>query len=371
MEGLDTQARAAGGTMTPSGTVRTVSKFEHDLLVILRHLFGRAAPQQAHALLGAKQPAPKCLSRDCVELVKDTLAKGVVLHLVRAGGWRNDSFLADGVPTGGRVWNRIPLPNRKPTFSRNVLDFLIWLTAERPDASNDQWLNASGSTPADEWFFAVAYDRLREEPDWQAGLRIRSAFANNPYCWLLSPGDFVGAGEPRPPEFVPLFSGARAAILECLQPELARRWIASERQKGTLADWNEMRRIAGAESAMLVRYLAAAEAAERPDLARWVLHTLAAVLAAPAPDAADWIGGLETNAPPRLADRLAVQRDALAFPRQMVTLDRWDRAARAVGYFDEGYAASQLWKEEYEAANGLQLFVKVKRVLEQLDPLRN
>ncbi len=354
--------------MTGVGAVRTVSKFEHDLLVILRYVFGRAAPQQAQAILATKQPAPKCLSRDCVELVKDTLAKGIVLYLVRAGGWRNEPFLAAGEPTGGRVWDRVPQPIRRPTFSRSVVELLIWLTAERPDAANERRLPCPDPSPADELYFALAYDRLRGDPDWQAGLRIRTAFANNPYCWLLSPGDFAEAA---PPDFAPLFAGARAAMLECLQPELARRWIASERGKRTVADWTEMRRQGSAEVAMLERYLAAAEAAGRTDLARWVLRTAAAVLAATVPEAADWLGGLEANAPPRLADRLATQRDALAVPRQMETLARWDRAARAVGYFDEGYAASQLWKEAFEAANGSELLAKSKRMLDQLDPLRN
>jgi FtsH ternary system domain X6 len=357
--------------MTPAVAPRAVSKFEHDLLVILRHLFGRAAPRVALSILSAKQPAPKCLSRDCVDLVKETLSKGIVLHLVRAGGWQNETFLADGNPKNGRIWARIPLPVRTPRFSRNVLDFLIWLTAEQPNAANDRWLEVTESTPADELFFAIAYDRLRYEPDWQAGLRIRAAFANNSYCWLMSPGDFAGARDANPPDFAPLFAGSRAALLECIQPALTLRWCASERRKRTIADWTEMRRIGAAEAAMLERFLAAAEAAGRPDLARWVLRTLAAVLAGPAPDAADWIGGLETNGPPRLADRLAIQRDALAFPRQMETLARWDRTARAVGYFDDGYIASQFWKDEYEAANGPVLQAHAKRAIEQLDPLRN
>jgi hypothetical protein len=41
-----------------------------------------------------------------------------------------------------------------------------------------------------------------------------------------------------------------------------------------------------------------------------------------------------------------------------------------VGYFDEDYAASQLWKEEYEALNGSAVLAAAQRVLEQLEPLR-
>src|SRR5205085_4308781 len=124
------------------------------------------------------------------------------------------------------------------------------------------------------------------------------------------------------------------------------------------------------EYATLTAFLAAAEAANRTDLARFVLKTLSTLLAAPDVAPSFWLGGLHGSGPPRLADRLETQRAGLAVPRQAETLARWDRKARAVGYFDEDYAASQLWKEDYESMNGPQVAATARRVLDQLEPLR-
>lgn len=347
-----------------------VTKFEHDLLVILRYLLGWAAPQQALLLITSKQDAPKCLSRDCVRLVQDSLAKGCVLHLTRIGGWRNERFLERDQPVGGRIWDRVPLESRRLAFSKHSLNFLLWLTSVKVDSSSDQWLSISDTTPGDELFFSLAYERLRSEPDIVSALKLRNAFANNPFCWLVSPQDFIGEGEAKPPSFEPLFSGARAAILECLQPVLAKLWTASERQKEAITDWQAMRRVGTAEVAMLANFLSAAEKANRTDLARFVLRSMAAVMQGHYPDATFWTGGLAANPPTRLADRIAIQRNALAFPQQAETLARWDRLARSIGYFDDGYAASQLWKEEYETANGGEILAKSKRALDQLEPLK-
>lgn len=374
MERLDPQEDGSA-TMTPNeppqpaAGLRTVSKFDHDLLTILRYLLGQIPGRQAFALIQAKQDRPRCLSRNCIELVKDTLSKGLVLHLTRIGGWRHESFLEREQPIAGRVWNRIPLTERKLVFGEPVLEFLIWLTTDSVDEKNDKWLSVRDLTAADEFFFAVAFDRLRTDPTVLAALRLRNAFSANPFCWLIAPGEFIGTGG-QAPDFRPLFTGTRAAILECLQPWLTRHWISSERQKGAIVDWTEMQRVARGEAAMLSSIVEGAQAARRPDLALFILRTLSRLMRDRTPDANDWIGGLNVNPPTRLADRLAIQRDALAFLRQAEPFARWDRTARAVGYFDEGYAASQWWKEEYEAANGPEIAAKSKRALDQLEPLK-
>jgi hypothetical protein len=54
----------------------------------------------------------------------------------------------------------------------------------------------------------------------------------------------------------------------------------------------------------------------------------------------------------------------------METLRRWERKARSVGYFDEDYQASQLWKADWEAAGGDVVADRAHRVLELLEPLR-
>jgi hypothetical protein len=350
-----------------------VSKFEYNLLRILRFVLGHMPAEQAGALIYARPDStPPCLSRTCVRLVCDMLAKGLVLHLVRSGGWRDERFLRANEPVQGRVWERQPPAARQLTFSEHPLTFLVWLTAEKPNDAKEPWdAPPAELTPADELFFALAFDALRALPDAAAALAPKKAFRRNPLCWLLAPAECSAQDEPDPPPFAPWMTGARATMLECLQPVLAQRWVRTERSKGQIGDWKRMRHQGRAEQATLAAFLAAAEAAARPDLARFLLRTASALLAGPELDPGFWTGGLQGSGPPRLADRLETQRVALAVPRQLDTLQRWDRRARSVGYFDDDYQASQLWKADWEAAAGDAIASHAKRILERLEPLRS
>jgi len=77
-------------------------------------------------------PRPLSLSRTCVELVADGLAKGCMTWLARSGGWRRERFLRDGQPRTGRLWERWEPATLGLAFSRHSLEFLVWITAHRP-----------------------------------------------------------------------------------------------------------------------------------------------------------------------------------------------------------------------------------------------
>ena len=386
MEGLEAQDVTPTGTprpmipkdKTPDETPEpvgppAVSRFEYNLLRLLRFLLGAVPADQVQTLVYQRVvPPPPCLSRVCVGLAQDTLSKAVVLSLVRAGGWRRETFLRGGQPTGGRVWERLPLTERALAFGRQPLAFTFWLTAEKPTDAREVWEGSNAEpSAADELFFAYALDALRPLHDVHPTLVRKPAFERNPFCWLLSPGDFSETDTLELPDFAPLFRGERAAFLECLQPVLAQRWVRSERGKGQIADWRRMRYQGRAEQATLDAFLKAAETSGRQDLARFVLKAATTVLGGSAELSPDyWTGGLQGAGPQRLADRLETQRIALALPRQLSRLQEWDRAARRVGYFDDDYAASQLWKADWEAARGDEAAAKARRLMEQLDPLR-
>src|SRR5262249_50335905 len=110
---------------------RQVSKFEFNLLRILRFLLGQFPSDQGLQLVPAAIARRDCLSPAAVHLIKDHLAKACVLFLVRNGGWRNDRYLRDNAPLGGRVWSRIPLDERALEFSSHVVEFLLWATSEK------------------------------------------------------------------------------------------------------------------------------------------------------------------------------------------------------------------------------------------------
>lgn len=353
----------------PNGP-RQVSKFEFHLLRILRFLLGHFPGDQGLQLVKASISRPDCISATAVDLIKDSLSKACVLFLVRAGGWRNDRYLRAGQPVRGRVWERTSLDERVLEFSRHVVDFLLWATAEKVHEAKTQWnAPAKELTPADELFFCMAFDACRIDPEVTAVLRQKAAFRMNPLCWVCFPGELAEADEPALPDFAPLFAGLRAVVLECLQPHLAGRWTKSERAKGQLGDWARMRQQGRAEFAALRAFLDAANAAGRADLARFVLKTNAAILQGERTPVF-WTGGLQGSGPPRLADRLDTQRAALAVPRQMEVLEGWQRRARAVGFFDEDYQASQLWKEDWEAADGDRVAARARQAVEMLEPLR-
>lgn len=348
---------------------RQVSRFEFNLVRILRFMLGHSPADQGMQLVRSAAPRPECLSADAVALVQDTLAKASVLFLVRQGGWRNDRYLRDSAPIRGRVWDRIPLEERSLTFTRPVLDFLIWTTAEKVTDLKASWdAPAKSLTPADELFFWQALDSMRSDPDLVAALRHRDVFRRNPLCWISFPGDMVEAEELTPPDFTPLFHGQRAVFLECLQHHLEQRWIRSERMKGQLGDWKKMRQQGRAEYTALRAFLEAADANNRRDLARFVLRTNAAILATEMTPVF-WTGGLQGSGPARLADRLDTQRAALAVPRQMELLESWQRRAISVGYFDEDYQASQMWKSDWEAARGDAVAAHARTAIQMLEPL--
>ncbi|MDY3559594.1 hypothetical protein R5W23_000588 [Gemmata sp. JC673] len=351
---------------------RQVTKFEFNLLRILRFLVRHFPADQGLQLVRTATTKPECISAGAVELVKDTLKKAFVLFLTRAGGWRNDKYLRDGQPLGGRVWDRIPLDERTLEFSRPVLDFLFWLTAEKVHESKVAWDAAPKAlTPADELFFALSFDAVRADPDVLAVMRRKDVVARNPFCWLLAPQDAADpdAAKPAVPDFAGVCQGQRAVLLECLQRELTHRWVKTERDKGQLADWKKMRVQGNAEFATLRGFLQAAEAARRTDLARFVLRTNAQVLQSDLTPVF-WTGGLQGSGPQRLADRLETQRAALAVPRQMEILETWQERARYVGYFDDDYQASQMWKADWEAVSGDRVAARARAAVEMLEPLR-
>jgi hypothetical protein len=284
-----------------------------------------------------------------VHLVRDTLSKGCVLYLVRAGGWKNERYLRGGGPKSGRLWERSKVDELKLEFSPHSLEFLIWLTAEIPGKSKPWQAAPEKLTVADHLLLLLLYEALREEQDLATALRTLPAIIGNPLCRLAYPGDFNEAGDP--PAFNGWLTGMGTLILEALQPVLEARWLEIERTKGQIGDWNQMRLQGQAEAHVLEVFLDAADRAGRWDLARFLLGVLAKVLATPDMTPAFWTGGLQGSGPPRLADRLETQRSALALLHSAERFRDWERRARTRGFMDEDYAAAKFWLDEWERFN--------------------
>jgi len=343
-----------------------VSRFEASLLRILRYFLHRYPAQQAALLIYQAIPRPSCLRRTAVELVQDTLAKGVPMWLAR-GGWRRERHLRHGQRVEGRLWERTSPSELGLTFSRQALELLMWLTAENPNDKKPQWWSPQPETltPGDDLLFLLALGGLL--PPIAAPILQNLGFVQLGLCRLFYPDHFSALQTDAPIALERWTVGLGACILEALQPELARRWLDMEHTKPRQTNWLPMQLLGREQERVLTVFLDAVEKAGRLDLARFLLRVLVELLPEGA-TAQRWLGGLK-NAGLRLADRSATHRAALVLLHQLERLRRWSQQARMVSYFDENYAASQLWKADWEDVQGDLLWTRGQRILHEVEPL--
>jgi hypothetical protein len=347
--------------------MKAVSRFEANLLRILRFVLRQGPAEQALPLVLSRVARPPCLSRAAVELTQDSLAKGCVLLLARAGGWRKERFLRGDRVAEGRLWERTTTVEMALAFSRHALDFLIWITADDPAEKETAWSPPVDElSPADALLLYYAFAALRDTTTVGQVWRGMPAFARNGLIRLAYP-DYFGSEEM--PAFAPWTTGLGAIILEALQPELEDRWVRLESGKGRLDDWRKLRSIGQSQDQVLGRFLETVEAAGRLDLAGFLLRTAARTLT-PRATPYMWVGPEMRTAPSRLAERAEMHQAALALVRQVDRFRGWERRARGVGYFDEGYAASQLTKETWDRAGGDALHGRAQAIIQALDPMR-
>ncbi len=355
------------------GAMKVVSRFEANLLRILHFFLRRLPAEQALPLVTAGLKAPPGLGRPAIGLVQDALAKGTALLLARAGGWRRERHPRGEAVVVGRLWERTPPHELGLRFSGETLAFLMWLTAVDPKRPKEfVWKpEPTKCTRGDEVLLYFAYGALREEDAHRAlELPPRPAFVRHALCRLAFPEDFAGVKNDEPPDFAPWTGGANAWLLEALQRELRARWLQVERGKEDVSDTTRMRALGRSQELVLDAYYKAVEAAGRPDLARFLLETAAGVLPEGA-SAPTWVGGLQAPPGARLADRAETYRAATAFLRSLERMAAWTARARRTGYFDEDYAASQLWLADWERCDGDARLARARQIVRHLDPLKS
>jgi hypothetical protein len=333
--------------------MHVVSRFEHDLLEILHGFLGRAPLEQTLPLLAAACERQPKLAPEAARLVQDTLAKGCVALLAR-GGWRRErylrgEFVTEGRVVEGRLWERSTPDELGLGFSANALDFLLWCTAVSLRGANARWQPRKDRplTLGDRLLLFLAYRAVRSTQAADVLLRQR-VLADHALCRLAFPQDY--AADAPPPDMAPWMHSPGSCLLEALQAELADRWVEIERGKTHLQLPSAMQRIGRSQWAALDALLSAAEAAGRRDLVRFLLVAAQRIFRTP-PSPRAWVRSLDVSGL-RLSERADVYRDALALPHALETLHRWQREALATGYTDEGYAAAQLWKSQWERLEG-------------------
>jgi hypothetical protein len=343
-----------------------VSPFEDRLIKIARAIVGQAPVDAALPLIAEKVARPATISQSAASLVSEALIAGSILYLARVGGWRRDRFLRDGQARDGRLWERTAPADLALRFSADSIDWLLWLTAQRPDdVASPPALPPDRLTPADQLLLFLSYAALRDS-EFTLHLRLIPAIAANSLIRLAFPDDFVTASAT--PHFDSCFEGVGVAILEAHEHWLAERWIDIERHKREIGDWPALAALGHEQERILIAFGASAESAERPDLLRFLLRVAVAVL--PADVSRDhFCGGLQGTGPAKLAERIDVLRRAVAVPRYVLRLRDWERRARSIGYLDEGYATSQTWLADWERFGGDELAKRAERVIAEVEPL--
>jgi hypothetical protein len=343
--------------------MKAVTRFEANLLRVLHAIFQRTPMTQVVPILLKPRPRPPCLSRDALELIGDALAKGCVEFLARHG-WMRDRFLRDGRAVEGRLWERTAPTELGLTFSGFALEFLIQLTAGKLGKSLPK---PADLTIGDRLLYFLAFDALRRTERAKTLASEWTPLHQDGLCRLAFLEEVPEGPQRFRIEWNAWTTGLGAAILESLQDWLAARWFEVERKKQTFAHVARVRKLGATQTRVLGEFLDALETAGRRDLARCFLDAARRLLH-DEPDARRWVGTLDLKSE-RLADRRVIYLDALAFLRQMDRLQSWQVQAGAVGYFDEGYHASQLWKVDWDRLEGDRWCRQASAIMREVEPL--
>lgn len=355
--------------------MKSVTRFEASLLRILRAFLGRVPMEQAMPLLAREQPRPRCLSRACVELIQDSLAKGVVTQVAREG-WRRERFLRAGQAKAGRLWERTSPEELGLTFSRNTLELLLWMTAEnvvemRKDGRRFWSVGDEGAkstlTLGDRLLFVLASQALADAEIDTVSMWKVLPHAEDGLFALVTPGEFQTPRDTWRPDFSPWLTLPGSCILEAWQTRLSRVWLEAEQNKRRIAAPEQLEWLGQRQDRILTAFLDACDKAGRRDLARFLLQVVRQLTAEPQLSL-HYFGQLNT-AGLRMADRAATYDAGLAVLRQFERLSAWQLEARGVAHYDEQYGASQLWKSDWEAFEGDDVALQARRTIAALNPL--
>ena len=319
-----------------------VANSEAELLTVARAVIGRASHPFV-PLLRRRRKQITQIGPTAMALLRQTLARGVALALVRRGGWQRRQTLQGGAVVRGRLWERHrPLPPELLRFGPASFALLSWLHREDVVRPRNPLPRPEAVTLGDELLHYLAAERILEAE----GELQQPAFREAPLCRLAFAHELPG-GDPLPAvELASWVVGPGAVALEALQPSLARHWVAAERRKAKLRSIGRMIAMGEAQAEILATLVAAIEAESvdppRRDLATFVPEAARQLLAPPdraGPDERWWVELLDTRG--RMARRQRAFCAAAALLRGAADLRRWIDAAGLVAHFDDGYEAAQ------------------------------
>ena len=335
-----------------------VAASEYELLSLTRALFdapsrspGGSQPSGVvSTLLRKSRKLPDGIGPTARRLMEDTLGKGLILALIRRGGWRRADFMKDGGVSSGRLWER----HTPPAFhlSPFAMHLCRWLVSQSLPRGDCEPLQARPVSIGDELLLYLAFD-LTERARCADALAAQKGARSSALCWLGF-ADVLAQHAPNnapPPDisvyvFARWLSGDGLVVLEALQPDLARRWVAMEHRKRRLGRPGSIIDIGRVQEVVLRSCFSALSQASRPDLA-WFAIAATRDLLAEAPTSREWEPALESGGSLRL--RSDARRASVVLLDAMAAVRRWVEQARSLRFFDDGYDGAQLLLRLWES----------------------
>lgn len=293
-----------------------VARSEARLLALVRALVeGRGA----EPWLVAAYALPPVISPAAMDLVEHTLAVGTVRRLASGGGWHREKRPVDGRLVHGRLWERHPEPPL--AFSRWSFELLRHLLVT-PLANGAGRLDPPEQPTAGDALLAFFAARALS----QAGLhRVVDLLQGFPLVQL----GFVRRLGPDALE--------APWMLEALQDELADLWLGHLNELAKIRDPLALAERNLAIDRTLHAWLDFLEAADRRDLAdflvdagrRWIAEDPA------------WMPALALDPESPLRARTEATRTMAAFPSVLLRLAHGIHADAQVNFFEDAYDAAQ------------------------------
>ncbi len=350
--------------------MRNVSQYESNLLTILLSHFRPGGSAESRALLIRRQKAPRCLSRNCVELIQQFLATGITEWAARQG-WRKERFPdTDGtLVRAGRLWKRHPAEEISLSFSQHSVEWLMWLTSANMAAPSSSPFPADAKLTLGDQLLLFHTIRSHSGTLPLSGFLHVRQVQNHPLVWLYY-SDILKDAAPEQlaaSEFSPWLSPHNIWVFETLMHDLTQAIVRQARTVRTHLSPQDILTAGNHMHQTLEKFLNAINAAGRRDLGVCVLRAVRLVLDA-VPQVAPWLSRADLSEL-RLADRAEVMRAGMALFHQMPVLQQWQRESLSVGFYDEDYQAAQFWKSLWEESQGDTTLQRVNQRLQDAAPL--
>ncbi len=344
--------------------MRSVTRFESNLLKIVYCVFGNYPVANAYPVLRQPCRTQPCLSSDTVELVQAAIAKGVTEQLATDSGWKTQTFLRQSKPKTGRVWERTLPSELGLEFSKYSLEFLIWITSA--DLSKKRFWRAPDIeklTLGDQYLFFAVLDKFAMT-EFGMAWQSKNIFRRNGLYALMNAHRIRLEDVDEISDFEIWTQGKGAVILEAMQGLLTQRWVEMEQYKSRITTVEAMNKVGVAQERVLDRLMTKADSVGRRDLCRFLLETFKKILKNEG-ELKSWTRSLRTKGL-RIADRTEAYQNAASLLRQADRLEKWHKDSVATGYMDENYAATQLWKSDWERLNVQPAINRAQAILREI-----